>query len=89
MCKTLRSVEDLLFELSNVKTVKYNQETSDMPQKDWVSIEEDNLHICLDAHRDERLLEEGLMRDLAQRVQALRKELDYVLTQCSGNRACG
>jgi len=30
--------------------------------------------------RDEKLLGEGLMRDLARRVQALRKELGYVPT---------
>jgi isoleucyl-tRNA synthetase len=34
----------------------------------------------LDVHRDENLLGEGLMRDLARRVQSLRKELGYVPT---------
>jgi isoleucyl-tRNA synthetase len=31
-------------------------------------------------HRDETLLGEGIMRDLARRVQALRKELGYMPT---------
>ena len=31
----------------------------------------------MDVHRDEKLLGEGVMRDLARRVQALRKELGY------------
>jgi isoleucyl-tRNA synthetase len=79
-CNTLRSIEDLLLELSNVKTVEYSQETSDVPQEGWVSAEEGELHVSLDAHRNEQLLGEGLMRDLARRIQALRKELGYVPT---------
>ena len=80
ICKTLRSVQDLLLELSNVRTVEFTQETSDVPQEDWVSVEEGDLHVCLDAHRDEGLLGEGLMRDLARRIQTLRRELGHVPT---------
>ena len=80
ICSALRSVEDLLLELSNVKAVDYAHEMSDAPREGWVSAEEGDVHIFLDAHRDERLLGEGLMRDLARRIQALRKELGYVPT---------
>jgi isoleucyl-tRNA synthetase len=79
-CDTLRSVQDLLVELSNVKTVEYAQEASRFPKEGWISADEGSLRVFLDARRDERLLGEGLMRDLARRVQALRKELGYVPT---------
>ncbi len=77
---TLQSVEDLLLELSNVKTAEYAQEAPAASQEGWVSAVEGDLQVLLDAHRDEGLLGEGLMRDLARRVQALRKELGYVPT---------
>jgi isoleucyl-tRNA synthetase len=80
ICEALHTVEDLLLELSNVKTAEYVQEAPDVSQEGWVSAVEGNLQVLLDAHRDEGLLGEGLMRDLARRIQALRKELGYVPT---------
>jgi valyl-tRNA synthetase len=79
-CDTVRSFEDVLVELSNVKMVGYAQDQSSVKQQDWVSADEGDLHVFLDVHRDEQLLAEGLMRDLARRIQALRKELGYVPT---------
>lgn len=79
-CNALRSVEDLLLELSNVKTVEYAQAASDVAHDGWVSADEGDLQVLLDVHRDDELLGEGLMRDLARRIQALRKELGYVPT---------
>ncbi|HJW98371.1 MAG TPA: DUF5915 domain-containing protein, partial [Candidatus Bathyarchaeia archaeon] len=38
------------------------------------------IQLFLDVHRDEVLLGAGMMRDLARRVQALRKELGYMPT---------
>jgi isoleucyl-tRNA synthetase len=38
------------------------------------------MQVFLNVQRDEGLLGEGLMRDLARRVQALRKELGYMPT---------
>jgi isoleucyl-tRNA synthetase len=38
------------------------------------------VYVFVSGQRDEKLLGEGLMRDLARRVQALRKELGYVPT---------
>jgi isoleucyl-tRNA synthetase len=63
-----------------VKTAEYAEEAPDASQEGWVSAVEGDLQVLLDAHRDEGLLGEGLMRDLARRVQALRKELGYVPT---------
>jgi isoleucyl-tRNA synthetase len=77
----LRKVEPLLLELSNVKTVKYaSKATKTIEGEDWVSAQEGELSVFVSKQRDEKLLGEGLMRDLARRVQALRKELGYVPT---------
>lgn len=78
---TLKRVEPLLLELANVKSTEYAQEAPEhVTGKGWVSAAEDNVQVFLDTRRDEGLLGEGLMRDLARRVQALRKELGYMPT---------
>jgi isoleucyl-tRNA synthetase len=81
VCTSLKNVEELLLELANVKTVEYSHAASEYTsQEGWVSASEDNMQVFLDIRRDEGLLGEGLMRDLARRVQSLRKELGYVPT---------
>jgi len=80
-CKTLKSVEELFLELTNVKSSEFLREAPPYVQREgWISAVGGSLQIFLDAHRDEKLLGEGLMRDLARRVQALRKELGYMPT---------
>jgi len=80
-CTALKDVADLLLELVNVKTAEYSQEAPEyVSQEGWVYASEDNMDVYLDVHRDEDLLGEGLMRDLARRVQSLRKEMGYVPT---------
>jgi isoleucyl-tRNA synthetase len=75
----LKNAEELFLELSNVKTVEYAQEAPEYASKEgWIRATEDNIQVFLDVHRDEALLGEGLMRDLARRVQSLRKELGYM-----------
>lgn len=77
----LRSVEALFLELANVKSTDYAQEAPEHVTKEgWISAVEGNVQVFLDTRRDEGLLGEGLMRDLARRVQALRKELGYMPT---------
>jgi len=74
----LKKVEELLLELANVKTVEYSREPPDYTSSEgWVTASEDDIQVFLNVHRDERLLGEGLMRDLARRVQSLRKEMGY------------
>jgi isoleucyl-tRNA synthetase len=78
---TLANVSELLLELANIKAVEYAEKAPDYVTKDgWASASENGTEVYLDIHRDERLLGEGLMRDLARRVQALRKELGYMPT---------
>jgi isoleucyl-tRNA synthetase len=77
----LKNVEELLLELGNVKQVEYAQKTPKYASEEgWVPASENDIQVILSAQRDEKLLGEGLMRDLARRVQALRKELGYVPT---------
>jgi isoleucyl-tRNA synthetase len=78
---TLRGVESLFLELTNVKAVEYAQQVPEyVAGENWVSASEGEVYVFVSGHRDEKLLGEGLMRDLARRVQALRKELGYVPT---------
>ncbi len=79
--KALKNVEDLLLELTNVKTVEYAEKAPQhVAEEGWTSASENDTQVFLDVHRDQKLLGEGLMRDLARRVQALRKELGYMPT---------
>jgi isoleucyl-tRNA synthetase len=81
ICTALKNVEELFLELANVKTADYLQETPEYAsQEGWVSASESDTQVFLNVQRDEGLLGEGLMRDLARRVQALRKELGYMPT---------
>jgi len=81
VCSALKSVEDLFLDLANVKNVSYTETAPEHAEgKDWVSATEADLQVFLNVQRDDKLLGEGLMRDLARRIQALRKELGYVPT---------
>lgn len=76
--KALKNVEDLLLELTNVKTVQCAQKPPhEVSEEGWASATENDTQVFVDVHRDQKLLGEGIMRDLARRVQALRKELGY------------
>ncbi len=74
----VKNLEDLFLELANVKAVEYvsTLETIDSSIHKRGSVaSENNLNALVVTERDEKLVGEGLMRDLARRVQALRKEL--------------
>jgi len=76
--RALKKVEDLLLELTNGKAVHYTQKPPrEVSEEGWASATENDAQAFVDIHRDQKLLGEGVMRDLARRVQALRKELGY------------
>ncbi len=82
-CEAIKSLNEVFLELANVKEAEYQQETPEYIRAEagkWASAIEKDMSIYLDIHRDEKLLGEGLMRDMARRVQSLRKELGYVPT---------
>jgi isoleucyl-tRNA synthetase len=87
-CKAAKSLNEIFLELSNVKEAEYCQETPEYIKAEaekWASATEKDISVYLDIHRDEKLLGEGLMRDIARRVQSLRKELGYVPTEVLNN----
>ncbi len=84
--EALRSLSDILLELANVKEAEYAEKLpknmiGDVESGKWVEASEKGIAVYLDVYRDEALLGEGLMRDVARRVQSLRKELGYVPTE--------
>lgn len=77
----LKTLEALFLELTNVKTVEYNDTVPEYANSEkWVSSQEDEVSVFVSGQRDETLMGEGIMRDLARRVQALRKELGFMPT---------
>ncbi|MBC7130685.1 isoleucine--tRNA ligase [Candidatus Bathyarchaeota archaeon] len=86
VCQSLQKLNELFLELSNVKEAEYLQQPSKNLEAEnetgkWVSASEKDITVYLSIERDEQLLGEGLMRDIARRVQALRKELGFVPTE--------
>jgi isoleucyl-tRNA synthetase len=84
-CKALQSLNEVLLELSNVKEVEFAEKLpeevkAEISMGKWVEASEKGISVYLEVYRDEKLLGEGLMRDIARRVQSLRKELGYVPT---------
>lgn len=77
----LKRLEDLFLELTNVKNVEYDSgeesKFARLLDSGWVSAAEGDLRVYLFTERDRNLLGEGVMRDLARRVQSLRKELGF------------
>ncbi len=75
--KALKKLEELFLELSNTKAVEYTDELPEVDSERWAMASEGELQVLLDRTRDDALEGEGLMRDLARRVQALRKDLGF------------
>jgi len=80
--QALKSLEPLLLEQTNIKAVEYAVSVPDyVGGENWVSSQQEEVTVFLCGQRDDKLLGEGIMRDLARRVQALRKELGFVPTE--------
>ncbi|MGA2682694.1 MAG: isoleucine--tRNA ligase [Candidatus Bathyarchaeia archaeon] len=78
----LQHLESLFLELTNVKGAEYATKVPEyVGGENWVSSQVDNVIVFVSGQRDENLLGEGIMRDLARRVQALRKEMGFVPTE--------
>ena len=80
--ESLERLKNLFLELANVKEVELTEKPlKELEGENWVSASEENIQVFLDVRRDEKLVGEGLMRDLARRIQALRKDLGFVPTE--------
>jgi isoleucyl-tRNA synthetase len=78
----VKCLETLFLDLTNVKCAEYAiAQPEAVEDESWVSIQEDDITVLVSRQRDDKLLGEGVMRDLARRVQALRKELGFVPTE--------
>jgi isoleucyl-tRNA synthetase len=78
----VKSLESLLLEQTNVKAAEFAVSVPEyVGGENWVSSQEDDVTVFLSGQRDDKLLGEGIMRDLARRVQALRKEMGFVPTE--------
>ena len=73
----IKKLESLFLELGNIKAVDYADELPEVDPERWAVASEGEIQVLLDKIRDDALEGEGLMRDLARRVQALRKELGF------------
>jgi len=77
----VRGLEALFLEMTNVKCVEYVVGVpGSVGGESWVSSQEDETTVFVSAQRDDKLMGEGIMRDLARRVQALRKEMGFLST---------
>lgn len=82
--KAVKKLQDLFLGLTNVKTVEFVDSIADISPELRTRgslASEDDMHVVLDTQRGPLLIGEGLMRDLARRVQALRKELGFTSTE--------
>jgi isoleucyl-tRNA synthetase len=77
----VRGLEALFLEMTNLKCVEYSVAVPEsVGGESWVSSQEDETTVFVSAQRDDKLMGEGIMRDLARRVQALRKEMGFLST---------
>jgi isoleucyl-tRNA synthetase len=80
--EALKKLEGLFLEQTNVKSAEYSLQVPEyVGGENWVSSQLDDTTVFLSGQRDDKLLGEGIMRDLARRVQALRKEMGFVPTE--------
>ncbi|GBC75804.1 Isoleucine--tRNA ligase [archaeon HR06] len=73
----LKSMEDTLKELINVKNIRFVERMEELPKENYVISTLQNKALALNILRDDELIEEGIIRDLARRLQAFRKERGF------------
>ncbi len=78
--EAVQRLREAFVELANVKEVDLVEAPVEYDLRRWASASEGELTVLLDLYRDEALIGEGIARDIARRVQALRKELGFVPT---------
>ena len=73
----IKKLKALFLELGNIKEVEFTDQLPEFDSEKWSTASEDEIHVLVDRIRGDSLKGEGLMRDLARRVQSLRKELGF------------
>ncbi len=74
----LKDFISLIIEELNIKEIIFNEEK--YIKENFVKVEEDNLAAFLDISVDEDLLSEGFLREFIHRIQILRKEAKFDIT---------
>jgi isoleucyl-tRNA synthetase len=67
-------------ELTNVKINIADVEISAQDMPGWLVANEGDITVALDIHISEPLLQEGIARELVNRIQNIRKESDFEVT---------
>jgi isoleucyl-tRNA synthetase len=75
--EAIQKLETLFLELGNIRAVEYADDLTGVDSERWAMASEGETQVLLNKIRDDALEGEGLMRDLARRVQVLRKELGF------------
>ena len=75
--EAIKKLEPLFLELANIKTAEYTEKAPEIGEEKWAVASEDTTQVLVDKIRNDKLEGEGLMRDMARRVQALRKDLGF------------
>ena len=75
--EVLEPLSGLLVELMNVKAVRFSEPGHEPRGPDWSSASEGDMSVFVFTARDEALVGEGLMRDVARRIQALRRDMGF------------
>jgi isoleucyl-tRNA synthetase len=75
--EAIKKLEPLFLELANIKTAEYTEKAPEIDEEKWAVASEDTTQVLVDKIRNDKLEGEGLMRDMARRVQALRKDLGF------------
>ena len=79
--EALRPHGALFSELANVKAVRFVEPGFEPEGPGWSSSSEAGLAVFLYTIRDEALVGEGFMRDVARRIQALRRDMGFKPTE--------
>ena len=77
----LRPFSRLLVELMNVKAVRFSEPGQEPEGPDWSEASEMAMSVLVFTARDRELVGEGLMRDVARRIQALRRDMGFKPTE--------
>jgi len=79
--EALRPLSALLKELMNVKAIRFVEPGHEPSGPDWSWAPEAEISVFVLTARDRALVGEGLMRDIARRIQALRRDMGFKPTE--------
>jgi len=79
--RALEGLKDLFLELANVKEAEFVPPGREPGGEGWSVAQEAGMRVFIYTVRDRELVGEGFMRDVARRVQALRRDMGFKPTE--------